>query len=204
MSGADRIAAAGRRGMWLGGPLAAAWLAVLPPRAALPRRRRASLITASTTVGNDLAECPADGLVIGAGGVRLDVDAQNRGHRAGYRRARRRPRRRHDPGPHAQAVRLRVVLGRGSAANARSPWRQTSGASIQLDAAGSQVTPNRVFGALAPRRPPRQRLVDQRARQHRRRLAAATSLLALTNEFQRVPFISGSASSDRARPQISV
>jgi hypothetical protein len=77
MSGADRIAAAGRRGMWLGGPLAAAWLAVLPPRAALPRRWRASLITASTTVGNDLAECPADGLVIGAGGVTV-VDVPNR------------------------------------------------------------------------------------------------------------------------------
>jgi hypothetical protein len=56
MSGANRIATAGRRGMWLGGPRAAAWPAVpAPGRPVVAQVACGQLITASTTVGNDLA-----------------------------------------------------------------------------------------------------------------------------------------------------
>jgi large repetitive protein len=74
MSCPDRLAVLGRRSSFLGGLLAAAWLAVPAPAAHADAVSCGRVITTSTTVTNNLSNCAGDGLVIGAGGITLDLN----------------------------------------------------------------------------------------------------------------------------------
>jgi large repetitive protein len=119
VSGANRIAPAARRAIWLGALLAAVWLAVPAPGARADQVECGQLITASTTVDNGLSGCAADGLVIGASGVTLDLNGhsiEGTGLGVGVR----------DDGHDDVTIRngtvrqfdYGIVLGRGTAANA--------------------------------------------------------------------------------------
>jgi parallel beta-helix repeat protein len=74
MFASNQSAARGWGRVALSALLAAAWLAVLAPGAQADQVQCGQLITASTTIDNSLSGCSGDGVVIGAGGVTLDLN----------------------------------------------------------------------------------------------------------------------------------
>jgi parallel beta-helix repeat protein len=71
--GIRRIARPGRRGLLPVGVAAAAYLAVLAPGAHADQIACGQVVTTSTTITNSLAGCAGDGIVIGAGGITVDL-----------------------------------------------------------------------------------------------------------------------------------
>jgi hypothetical protein len=74
MSCSKQIAGRGPRTILRGGLLAAAWLALLAPGVHADQVDCGQVITTSTTIANGLSGCSGDGLVIGAGGITLDLN----------------------------------------------------------------------------------------------------------------------------------
>jgi parallel beta-helix repeat protein len=73
MRSSNRVPRRRRRSVFLTGLLAAASLAVLAPGAQADTVHCGEVITTSTTVANNLSGCAGDGIVIGAGGITVDL-----------------------------------------------------------------------------------------------------------------------------------
>jgi parallel beta-helix repeat protein len=69
-----RIADPGRGRVLPVGAAVAAWLAVLAPGAQADQVACGQVVRASTTITNSLAGCAGDGIVIGAGGITVDLN----------------------------------------------------------------------------------------------------------------------------------
>ena len=175
--GATRIArmGGGHRGrllgLWL---IAAAWLAVVPPGASADQIACGQVLKASTTITNSLAGCSGDGLVVGAGGIDVNLNGQTiagTGLGAGVRNNG------HDDVTIRNGALLNfdygVVLSPGTDPQ-RGDWAQAGAERVGGHPAQRRVAqqrePQPLVGLHRLRHPPDQRILEQRRRgQHRRR-----------------------------------